>query len=58
MEERLEAYRSKKREALETESRHERYWETFTFASLRRRIFGDRSGIVDPHTNTNVSATF
>ena len=40
MESRLEAYRAKKRKALEEEQKNAKYWDLITLAPLRRRIFG------------------
>ena len=41
MESRLEAYRAKKRKALEEKEKTERYWNLLTFAPLRQRAFGN-----------------
>ena len=41
MESKLEAYRSKKRKALEDKAKNERYWNLLTLAPLRQRIFGN-----------------
>ena len=41
MESRLEAYRAKKRKALEEEQKHAKYWDLITLAPLRRRVFGE-----------------
>ena len=41
MESRLEAYRAKKRKALEEKETTERYWNLLTFAPLRQRVFGN-----------------
>ena len=49
MESRLEAYRAKKRKALEEDQKREKYWDLVTFASLRRRIFGDNTLVQQEH---------
>ena len=41
MESKLEAYRSKKRKALEDKEKNERYWNLLTLAPLRQRVFGN-----------------
>ena len=41
MESRLEAYRAKKRKALEEKEKTDRYWNLLTFAPLRQRVFGN-----------------
>ena len=41
MESRLEAYRAKKRKALEEKEQNERYWNLLTLAPLRQRVFGN-----------------
>ena len=41
MESRLEAYRAKKRKALEDKEKNERYWNLLTLAPLRQRVFGN-----------------
>lgn len=41
MESRLEAYRAKKREALEEDQKRAKYWDLITLAPIRRRIFGE-----------------
>lgn len=41
MESRLEAYRAKKRKALEEDQQHAKYWDLITLAPLRRRVFGE-----------------
>ena len=41
MESKLEAYRSKKRKALEDKEKNDRYWNLLTLAPLRQRVFGN-----------------
>ena len=41
MESRLEAYRAQKKKSLEEQQKRAKYWDLFTFATLRRRVFGE-----------------
>ena len=53
MESRLEAYRAKKRQALEEKEKNERYWNLLTLAPLRQRVFGNANNQVPEHNVSN-----
>ena len=53
MESRLEAYRAKKRKALEEKEKNERYWNLLTLAPLRQRVFGNANNQVPEHNVSN-----
>ena len=52
MESRLEAYRAKKRKALEDKEKNERLWNLLTLAPLRQRFFGNAN---NQQSENNVS---
>ena len=52
MESRLEAYRAKKRKALEEKEQNERYWNLLTLAPLRQRVFGNANN-QEPEDNVS-----
>ena len=53
MESRLEAYRAKKRKALEEKEQNERYWNLLTLAPLRQRVFGNATNQVPEQNVSN-----
>ena len=53
MESRLEAYRAQKKKGLEEQQTRARYWDLFTFATLRRRVFGENQTLT-AHCQVNI----
>ena len=58
MESRLEAYRAKKRKALEEKEQNERYWNLLTLAPLRQRVFGNANNQVHEQNVSNQKKIF
>ena len=53
MESRLEAYRAQKKKGLEEQQKRAKYWDLFTFATLRRRVFGENQPLT-AHCQVNI----
>ena len=53
MESRLEAYRAQKKKGLEEQQTRAKYWDLFTFATLRRRVFGETQTLTE-HCQVNI----
>ena len=53
MESRLEAYRAQKKKGLEEQQTRAKYWDLFTFATLRRRVFGENQPLT-AHCQVNI----
>ena len=53
MESRLEAYRAQKKKGLEEQQTRAKYWDLFTFATLRRRVFGENQSLT-AHCQVNI----
>ena len=53
MESKLEAYRAKKRKAVEEKEKNERYWNLLTLAPLRQRVFGNANNQIAERNVSN-----